>query len=231
MTDLPWAHAQDRPPVRLGKAIGHFDDDLLLNHQNGYLDVMPAGRPAMNDLRANLAGNVKRLREARGLSQQRMAELSGIPRPTWASLESGAANPTLAVLSRASEALQVSIEELVGPPRTAARFFPAAEVRVRKRSGARLRPLLPEPLPGLQISRMEFAPAGSFLGIPHTPGTREYLTCESGRIELVASGERWKLGPGDALVFRGDQRHTYRNPDARRAAVAITVVCFARGKA
>jgi transcriptional regulator with XRE-family HTH domain len=51
----------------------------------------------MNDLRANLGSNVRRLREARGLSQQRIAQLSDIPRPTWASLESGAANPTLAV--------------------------------------------------------------------------------------------------------------------------------------
>lgn len=182
----------------------------------------------MDDISANLASNVKRLREARGLSQQRMAGLSGIPRPTWASLESGAANPTLGVLSRAADALQVSIEELVGPPRTAAQFFPAGEVRERKRQGARLRPLLPEPLPGLQISRMELAAGGSFIGIPHTPGTREYLTCERGRVDLAASGERWELGPGDSLVFRGDQRHTYRNPDSRRGAVAITVVCFAR---
>jgi XRE family transcriptional regulator, regulator of sulfur utilization len=63
----------------------------------------------------------------------------------------------------------------------------------------------------------------------HTPGTREYLTCESGRIELVASGERWELAPGDSLVFRGDQRHSYRNLDLRRPAVAISVVCFAVG--
>ena len=64
-------------------------------------------------------------------------------------------------------------------------------------------------------------------GIPHTAGTREYLTCERGRIELVASGERWELGRGDALVFRGDQRHSYRNLDGRRPAIGISVVCFA----
>jgi quercetin dioxygenase-like cupin family protein len=79
-------------------------------------------------------------------------------------------------------------------------------------------PLLPEAIPGLDISRMELKPGGSLGGISHTAGAREYLTCERGRIEL---------GPGDALVFRGDQRHSYRNLDARRAAVAITVVCFA----
>ncbi len=181
----------------------------------------------MDDIRANLADNVRRLREARGHSQQRIAQLSGIPRPTWASLESDGANPTLTVLSKAAASLQVSIEELIGPPRTAARLFRAGEVRNRKRQGATLRPLLPEAIPGLDISRMELAPGGHMTGVPHTPGTREYLTCERGRIELVASGERWELAPGDALVFRGDQRHSYHHRDARRSAVAITVVCFA----
>jgi transcriptional regulator with XRE-family HTH domain len=181
----------------------------------------------MDDSRANLAANVRRLREMRGLSQQRMAGLSGIPRPTWASLESGSANPTLAVLSRAAAALQVSIEELIGAPRTAVRLVPAASVPERRRRGGVVRPLLPESIPGLDISRMELAPAGQLTGVPHTPGTREYLTCERGRIELSAAGERWQLEPGDSLVFRGDQRHAYRNLDAREPAVAITVVCFA----
>jgi len=176
---------------------------------------------------ANLAANVRRLREARGLSQQQMARLAGIPRPTWASLESGGANPTLAVLGRAASALSVSIEELIGPPRTAARRFAAAEVPERRRQGARIHPLLPESIPGLDIVRMELVPGGQLGGIPHTAGTREYLRCESGRIELVASGERWELAPGDTLVFRGDQRHSYRNLEARRSAVAISVVCFA----
>lgn len=153
-------------------------------------------------------------------------ELSGVPRPTWASLESGAANPTLAVLSRVAGALQVSIEELVGAPRTAARLVRAAAVRERKRQGAVLRPLLPEAIPGLDISRMELEPGGRVVGVPHTPGTREYLTCERGHIELVASGERWALAQGDVLVFRGDQRHSYRNLDLREPAVAFSVVCF-----
>lgn len=181
----------------------------------------------MSTLAANLADNVKRLREARGLSQQRAADLSGIPRPTWASLESGAANPTLAVLSRVAVALQVSLEELVGAPRTAAKLYRAADLGSRRRQGAVVRQLLPESLPGLDISRMELAPGGRLTGIPHTPGTREYLSCEHGTIELVASGERWTLEAGDALVFRGDQKHSYRNIDEAAAAVAISVVCFA----
>ncbi|MCW5890886.1 MAG: helix-turn-helix transcriptional regulator [bacterium] len=175
---------------------------------------------------AHLAANLRRLRDGRGLSQQQMARLAGIPRPTWASLEAGAANPTLQVLVRVAAALQVSVEELIGPPRTACRLFPAAEARLRRRGGAVLRDLVPEAIPGLLVSRLELAPGASLAGVPHTPGTREYLVCERGRIELTASGERWALAPGDVLVFRGDQRHGYRNADPHEPALGISVVCF-----
>jgi transcriptional regulator with XRE-family HTH domain len=175
---------------------------------------------------SHLGENVRRLRDERGLSQQQMARISGIPRPTWASLESGSANPTLSVLTRAAAALQVSIEELIGAPRSSSQFFPAASIATRRRGGCEMRPLLPESLPGLDIGRMELEPGGVLKGVPHTPGTREYLACERGEIELVASGESWKLGAGDVLVFRGDQRHTYRNP-GRRSAIAVSIVAFA----
>ena len=75
-------------------------------------------------------------------------------------------------------------------------------------------------------SGAELPPGGRKNGTPHTAGTREYLTCEAGNLELAASGEVWKLAPGDMLVFRGDQQHTYRNP-GKRTAVGVSVVAFA----
>lgn len=181
-----------------------------------------------DDPRIHLGANLRRLRETRTLSQEQASRLAGIPRATWASLESGAANPTLVVLTRVAAALAVSIEELIGPPRTACQLYRAAEIPERRRQGVRMRPLVPEAIPGLEVARMELPPGGSLTGVPHTPGTREYLTCESGRIELAAAGERWQLSAGDVLAFRGDQRHGYRNPDRLNRAVAISVVCFAR---
>jgi transcriptional regulator with XRE-family HTH domain len=181
----------------------------------------------MTDINRNLAENIRRLREARNMSQQQIAKLSGIPRPTWASLESGTANPTLAVLSKAANALNISIEELVGSPRGEFEFIPANKVRERKRQDGKLRPLVPDALPGLEISRTELTPGGRMVGVPHTTGTREYLTCERGQVELVAGGEHHLLKEGDMLVFRGDQRHSYINPDKQRVSISISVVCFA----
>ena len=62
--------------------------------------------------------------------------------------------------------------------------------------------------------------------MPHPHGTREYLTCERGRMTLVASGESWRLDPGDLVVFCGDQRHSDRN-DGRNKAIAYSVVALA----
>jgi len=181
-----------------------------------------------DDPRLNLAANLRRLREMRSLSQEQASQLAGIPRATWASLETGAGNPTLVVLTRVAAAVRVSIEELIGPARTSCRLYRAAEVPVRSRQGVRTRPLIPEAIAGLEAARMELEPGAALTGVPHTPGTREYLTCVSGQIELAAGGERWKLSAGDVLVFRGDQKHGYRNPSSRAAAVAISLVCFAR---
>jgi XRE family transcriptional regulator, regulator of sulfur utilization len=181
-----------------------------------------------SDLGARLARNMKQLREARGLTQQQMAKICGLPRATWAHLESGEANPTLSVMHRAASALQVTLEELISAPSAGCRVYPKGALPVRTPGQATVRKLLPDPIPGMEMERIELAPRGRMTGIPHTPGTREYLTCETGQLALVVSGERWTLEPGDVVVFRGDQRHSYMNP-GDRPAIGYSVVILARG--
>lgn len=190
---------------------------------------MREGTPsaASHDLGDRIARNVKQLREARGLTQDQIARLAGVPRATWTNLESGSANPTVSVLHRAAAALQVTTEELLSEPRAACEFFPLGALPTRAQGQATVRKLLPHAIPGMEMDRIELPPGGRMPGVPHTPGTREYLTCESGTIVLVAAGERWTLGPGDVLAFRGDQRHSYANPGEKRA-VGYSVVVLAR---
>src|SRR5215468_8220532 len=158
------------------------------------------------DLGATLGKNLRLLREARGFSQQQIAKAAGVPRATWSHLESGSGNPTLGVLSRAAAALQVSIEELISAPRAACRLYAKGTLPTRTPGQAAVRKLLPDPIPGMEIDRIEVAPGGRMTGVPHTPGTREYLTCEAGTVELAVAGERYRLAEGDVVTFRGDQR-------------------------
>jgi transcriptional regulator with XRE-family HTH domain len=179
------------------------------------------------DLKTTLGKNVRQLREARGLTQEQAAKVAKVPRATWSHLESGEANPTLTVMVAAASALQVTMEELVATPRAECVFYPAAEVKVQQRGQASIRKLLPDPIAGMEIDRFELPAGVRMVGVPHTPGTREYLTCERGQITLVAAGETYTLAPGDVVAFRGDQRHSYANP-GKTAAIAYSVVALAR---
>ena len=174
-----------------------------------------------------LAANVRLLREARGLTQDQMARLAGIPRATWGHIESGGGNPTLSVLDKVAAALQVPIEELTTAPRGVGRLYPREALRTRRQGDGEIRQLLPDSIPGMVMDRMSLPAGGRIPGVPQMPGTREYLTCESGEILLAVAGEQWRLRPGDVVTFRGDQRHSYTNPGTREA-VGYSVVVLAR---
>jgi len=174
----------------------------------------------------HLALNLRLLRDAHGLSQLRAAGLAGIPRATWATLEAGGGNPTLAVLLRVASALQVSLDELVAPPRASGRLYRQAELATRQRGAVTVRHLLPDPMPGLDLERLELPPGATMTGVPHTRGTREYLACETGRIGLSVAGAAFELEAGDVVVFRGDQRHGYRNLGGL-TAVGYSVIVLA----
>ena len=176
-----------------------------------------------DDLAERLSRNVRELRQARGFTQEQMAKLAGLPRATWSNLESGSGNPTLTVLHAVCTAFQVSLEEIVAEPRANARLYPKGSLPDRTRGVVRVSSLLPDKIPGMQIERLELPVGSRMVGVPHTPGTREYLTCESGELELVASGESFRIGKGDVVVFRGDQKHSYVNI-GRKIAVGYSVV-------
>ena len=175
------------------------------------------------ELSNRLGRNVRQLRQARGLTQQQMAKLSGLPRATWANLESGAGNPTLSVLHAVAMAFQVSLEEIVAEPRASAKLYRRGSLPTRQRGAVQVSTLLPDKVPGMQIERLELPVGARMVGAPHTAGTREYLTCESGELELVASGESFTMTEGDVVVFRGDQRHSYVNL-GRKVAIGYSVV-------
>lgn len=62
-----------------------------------------------------IAGNLLRLRKARKLSQQEVAEIAGISRVCYRKIENRETKPRVSTLKAIAEALSVSIRELVSP--------------------------------------------------------------------------------------------------------------------
>lgn len=69
-------------------------------------------RESRNSPRSVLARNVRRLRLERGFSQEALAAEASTRQALVSQLEAGVANPTLELLIRLAQALQVEVREL-----------------------------------------------------------------------------------------------------------------------
>lgn len=176
------------------------------------------------ELSRNLAQNLITLRKKRGLTQARLAELSGATRASIALIESGTSNPTMEVLIKLSRALQVSIDELFSAPVAECSLIKSSDVKTdRKKKGISVKKILPEKAGPAQIDDIELEAGSSFSGTPHVEGTREFFTCIEGNVSITVLGKTYSLNEGDVLSFPGDKPHGYKNT-GRGTARGFSVV-------
>jgi len=63
---------------------------------------------------STITKNLRKLRESKGLSQERLARLSDVANNTIVKIEAGKnQNPTLDTLKKIAKALEVSVDELI----------------------------------------------------------------------------------------------------------------------
>ena len=64
---------------------------------------------------SNISKNIRRLREVKGLSQEKLARLADVANNTIIKIESGKnQNPTLDTLKKIAKAFEIGLDELVG---------------------------------------------------------------------------------------------------------------------
>lgn len=179
-------------------------------------------------LSRNLAESLIELRNRRGLTQAKLAELADVPRSTIANLESGTGNPSLMNLAKISRALSASIEMLLSSTKALCRLIKASELKsvLRSQGEVTIVKLLPDPIPGMEIDKIEINPGAKMRGLPHSSGTKEYLHCLQGELSIVVAGETYRLSKGDVLSFPGEIHHTYENI-GKGKAIGLIVVAIA----
>jgi transcriptional regulator with XRE-family HTH domain len=65
------------------------------------------------DVRQRLGRNLRRLREAKGMSQEAFAHDAGIHRTYVSDIERGARNPTITIVEKLAAAMQVTASEML----------------------------------------------------------------------------------------------------------------------
>ena len=70
----------------------------------------------LQELRSDLAANLKSLRKSAGIAQERLALDAGVDRTVVSKIERGVTNPSLEILLRLANQLNVPVGQLLLPP-------------------------------------------------------------------------------------------------------------------
>jgi transcriptional regulator with XRE-family HTH domain len=194
-------------------------------------EAAPAAAPAGNtDLAPVVGANLRRLRTRRGLSLERLAQISGVSRAMLGQIELGQSAPTINVLWKIARALEVTFSALISARTQAgALVLRSAESKIltSKDRSFSSRALFPFDEP----RRVEFYELRLLSGSvedadAHPPGTAENLVVTQGTVEIDVSGDTHRLEAGDSILFEADTPHAYRTP-GKTEAVMYLVMTYA----
>jgi transcriptional regulator with XRE-family HTH domain len=193
----------------------------------------PAGSSessSTTDLAPVVGGNLRRLRTRRGLSLERLAQISGVSRAMLGQIELGQSAPTINVLWKIARALEVTFSALISArTQSGALVMRSADSKLltSKDRTFTSRALFPFDEP----RRVEFYELKLTAGTveeadAHPPGTAENLVVTAGTVEIDVGGDTHRLETGDSILFEADTPHAYRNA-GRSDAVMYLVMTYA----
>lgn len=169
-----------------------------------------------DDLATLVARRVADLRRQRQWSLETLAKASGVSRAMLWQIEQGRSAPTLKVLARIAQSLEVPVTDLLDDVRTAqAQVLRAADARqlVSAGGGYVSRALFPfSGQHAVEFYEILLSPGACERADAHANGTLENLVVASGELVIEVGTSRHALGTGDAIQFRADQAHAYLNP-------------------
>lgn len=183
------------------------------------------------DLAPVVGGNLRKLRTKRGLSLEKLSQLSGVSRAMLGQIELGQSAPTINVLWKIARALEVTFSALISSAASSgARVLRSAESKLltSKDRSFSSRALFPFDAPRrVEFYELHLTGGGIEDADAHPPGTSENLVVTQGVVEIEVSGETHRLETGDSIVFEADSPHSYRNP-GKGESIMYLVMTYAQ---
>lgn len=185
---------------------------------DGDKDVLDARTAERLSTRMRLA------RHMRGLTLKMLADAAGCSESLLSKIENGKAYPSLPMLNRLVQALDMSMgwmfeDRIAGAPiivRANQRPVAAALDSSRSITVERVIERSEDHLLECGIYHVE-AGAGLDQASVHAGEEAGYLL--DGQLELTVDGRAHRLGIGDAFAFRSDHPHSFRNVGNARASI------------
>ena len=174
-----------------------------------------------------IGSRVRSERQSRRWTLDRLAEAAGTSRRSVINVEQGAANPSVGILLKLSDALGIGLPTLVAPaepkPLFVTRVGEAAVLWSGEFGGRGALVAGTEPPDVVELWDWTMNPGDWHASEAHTEGTHELVHVLAGALTVTVGDQAVELGIGDSMSFPGDVGHGYANHQDGPARFSLTV--------
>ncbi|GAB2551316.1 helix-turn-helix domain-containing protein [Gracilibacillus alcaliphilus] len=167
----------------------------------------------MDAIQKIISHNLVQIRKGRGLSLDKVAELTGVSKAMLAQIEKGKTNPTVSTLWKIANGLQVSFSMFMKEPE---------QQKIEKVTLDQLTPVQDDTDHYLVYSLFPYHPERKFevyaikleSGYSHVSDKHlgeEYVLIQSGELTIEIQGETFVLTSNQSLKFKANTEHRYMN--------------------
>ena len=174
----------------------------------------------MDYLTENVAVNLKRIRQSKGMSLDQASEQTGVSKSMLSQIEKGTANPSLGVLGKITSGLRIEFQELIATPLVDSYLVTPEDLVPTKELEGQYTVWTCFPYEDtrlVEIYRIDIEPGGTYVRGGHGEKTREYLV-----VTVECNGKEHEIQLKQAFRFETDQTHIYRN----RGTEKTSCMCF-----
>lgn len=183
----------------------------------------------MDYLSHNIATNLKRIRKAKGMSLDVVAEQTGVSKSMLATIEKGDANPSIGVLGKIMSGLRIDLQDLVRVPQNDTYLVDIGKLEPTKEVKGNYRVWTCFPIEdnrSVEIYRIDIEPGGVYESGSHGERTKEYIAMTHGTLSIRLEDGVHEIAEGQFFRFESDQLHVYFNDGMETISfLSFFVVC------
>jgi transcriptional regulator with XRE-family HTH domain len=168
----------------------------------------------MEHINQKVGRNLQRIRKSRGLSLDKVAELTGVSKSMLRQIELGESSPSVSTVWKIAIGLHLSFTSFLNEEKGLVSVVSLENLDpiIDEDGKYRVYPLFPFDVnKHFEIFSIQIDPGYSHYSEAHNPGVEEYITVTESALTMQFGEQSFRIELGNALRFFADQPHIYLN--------------------
>lgn len=191
--------------------------------------MVHAGGVDLDYLSHNIASNLNRIRKAKGMSLDVVAEQTGVSKSMLAQIEKGTGNPSIGTLGKIISGLRIEFDDLIRTPPMDSFLVEVRKTEPTKDVPGQYKVWTCFPIEDnhvVEIYRIDIEPHGVYVSGSHGEKTREYISVREGELLMEVGNSSYRISTEEVFRFESDREHRYINDTDQQVSFMTFFVAY-----